>query len=117
MATAQPPGTSGTPGVSGGPGGVYRITAVPQGLTQEQAGRTRRYLLSMGLRTVLFLLAVPTHGLLRWVCIAGAVLLPYLAVIAANAGREPTRDAPPPPVTPQAVPGLPGRASAPPPGP
>jgi hypothetical protein len=42
----------------------------------------------MGVRTVCFLLAVVTDGWLRWVFIAGAVLLPYLSVVFANSGRE-----------------------------
>ena len=50
--------------------------------------RTRRYLLSMGVRTVCFVLAVATDGWLRWVLIAAAILLPYLSVVFANGGRE-----------------------------
>ena len=42
----------------------------------------------MGVRTVCFVLAVVTDGWLRWVLIAAAVMLPYLAVVFANGGRE-----------------------------
>jgi Protein of unknown function (DUF3099) len=69
---------------------VYRITGVRRGLAEDQAERTRRYLISMGIRTGCFLGAVLAHGWLRWVLIAGAVALPYLAVVFANAGRERT---------------------------
>lgn len=69
---------------------VYRITGVRRGLAEDQAERTRRYLISMGIRTACFLGAVLAHGWLRWVLIAGAVVLPYLAVVFANAGRERT---------------------------
>ncbi len=73
---------------------VYRITGAGRGLAEEQAERTRRYLISMGVRTACFLGAVVASGWLRWVLLAGALLLPYLAVVFANAGRE--RTEPPP---------------------
>lgn len=38
----------------------------------------------MGLRTVCFLGAVVTSGILRWTLVAGAVLLPYFAVVIAS---------------------------------
>ena len=69
---------------------VYRITGVRRGLAEHQADRTRRYLISMGIRTVCFLGAVVASGWVRWVLIAAAVALPYLAVVFANAGRERT---------------------------
>ena len=56
--------------------------------------RTRRYLVSMGIRTVCFLLAVVASGGLRWVLSAAAVTLPYLSVVFANGGRERTVDLP-----------------------
>jgi len=56
--------------------------------------RTRRYLFSMGIRTVCFLLAVVASGWLRWVLIAAAVTLPYLSVVFANGGRERAVDLP-----------------------
>jgi hypothetical protein len=48
----------------------------------------------MGIRTACFLLAILASGPLRWVLIAASLVLPYVAVVAANAGRE--RLAPPP---------------------
>ena len=74
---------------------VYRITGVRAGLAEEQHERTKRYLISMGVRTACFLGAVFASGWLRWVLIAGALVLPYLAVVFANAGRERTGQAPP----------------------
>lgn len=71
---------------------VYRITTAHQGLTTDQQGRTRRYLFSMALRTACFLGAVIADGWLRWALVAGAVVLPYLAVVVANGGREPSKD-------------------------
>jgi hypothetical protein len=42
----------------------------------------------MSIRTACLVLAVVVEGPLRWVFLAGAVLLPYVAVVMANAGRE-----------------------------
>ena len=70
------------------PGDVHRITSAAPALSDDQAGRQRRYLISMTIRTVCFLGAVFTQGPLRWTLIAGALVLPYLAVVIANAGRE-----------------------------
>lgn len=53
--------------------------------------RQRRYLISMGIRTVCLLVAVlaPLPVWLRAVAFAGAIVLPYVAVVFANGGREP----------------------------
>ena len=67
---------------------VFNITKADTGLTQDQAGRQRRYLISMGLRTACFIGGVLADGVLRWTLIFGAVALPYFAVVIANAGRE-----------------------------
>jgi len=50
--------------------------------------RTVRYLISMGIRTACFLLLWVVPGPWKWVCVAGAVVLPLFAVLLANAGRE-----------------------------
>jgi hypothetical protein len=73
---------------------VYRITGAGAALSEEQSGRTRRYLISMGIRTLCFLGAIVVGGPLRWVLIVGAVCLPYVAVIFANAGKERRRSSP-----------------------
>lgn len=67
---------------------VYTITQAQRALSVEQVGRTRRYLISMGIRTVCFVAAIFTPGWPRWALIAAALVLPYLAVVVANAGRE-----------------------------
>jgi hypothetical protein len=67
---------------------VHRVTSAQESLSEEQSRRARRYLISMSIRTVCFIAVVFTHGWLQWAFVAGAVFLPYLAVIAANAGRE-----------------------------
>jgi hypothetical protein len=67
---------------------VYQVTGARRSVSEDVSSRTRRYLISMGIRTVCLPLAVFTDGWVRWVFVAGAVLLPYFAVIIANAGRE-----------------------------
>lgn len=67
---------------------VYTITGAQRALSDEQTGRTRRYLISMGIRTACFIGAVLIPGWPRVLLIIGAVALPYLAVVVANAGRE-----------------------------
>ncbi|HEY5033471.1 MAG TPA: DUF3099 domain-containing protein [Actinomycetes bacterium] len=74
---------------------VYRITGAPTPLSEDIKGRTRRYLVSMGVRTVCLLGAILVTGPFRWILIVAAVLLPYLAVVFANAGRAAGGNAPP----------------------
>jgi hypothetical protein len=64
---------------------VYSVTAVRRGKSDDLAQRQKRYLISMGIRTVCFVLAVVTSGPIRWVFVAAAVVLPYVAVVMANA--------------------------------
>ena len=72
----------------GEPAEVFTITDAQRGLSVEQTGRTRRYLISMGIRTACVLGAIVVPGWPRWILLAGAVVLPYFAVVIANAGRE-----------------------------
>jgi hypothetical protein len=59
---------------------------------QEQRQRTRRYLVTMGVRVVCLVLAIVLFQLdLRWAAafaIAGSLILPWIAVVAANAGPK-----------------------------
>lgn len=47
--------------------------------------RIKQYLVTMGIRTGCFVLAFLTSGWVRWACVALAVVLPYIAVVFANA--------------------------------
>jgi hypothetical protein len=76
------------PGSAPVSGDVFNITAAQRALSNEQTGRTRRYLISMGIRTACVIAAIFVPGWPRWVLIAAAVALPYLAVVIANGGRE-----------------------------
>jgi Protein of unknown function (DUF3099) len=83
---------------------VFAVTGLPASLQDDQAQRMRRYLLSMGIRTACFLLAVVALAVLHWtvvgwVLVTAAVILPYVAVVAANATRSQGSTALPP-VTP-----------------
>src|SRR5690606_4220163 len=80
---------------------AVRITTAPQSRAEELAARQRRYLISMAIRIVCFVAAWAVGpGWLRWVFVAGAVFLPYVAVVLANAGDQRderfTLDPPPP---------------------
>ena len=63
------------------------VTTARESLSDDQSFRTKRYLLTMGLRTACFVLAVVTQGWIRWVFAVGAVFLPWFAVVMANAVR------------------------------
>ncbi|MFD0384323.1 DUF3099 domain-containing protein [Streptomyces stramineus] len=74
----------------GGPE-VFRITGARQGLAEDVRGRQRRYVVSMLIRTLSVVLTVVLWNVERYVAIGTLVLgalLPYVAVVIANAGRE-----------------------------
>ncbi len=65
---------------------MHSITSAQSSLDDDLGPRMRKYLISMSVRTVCFVLAVVFDGPLRWVFAAAAVVLPYVAVVVANAG-------------------------------
>ncbi|PKV84990.1 DUF3099 domain-containing protein [Streptomyces sp. TLI_146] len=70
---------------------VFRITGARQGLAEDVRGRQRRYVISMSIRTVSVVLTAVLWNIERPVAIVTLVLgalLPYVAVVIANAGRE-----------------------------
>jgi hypothetical protein len=66
----------------------FDITSAPRRLSSDLGARQRRYLISMIIRTVCFLLTVALPSPYRWFALLGAMVLPYVAVVVANAGRE-----------------------------
>jgi len=64
------------------------ISNVGQPLSVDQSSRARKYFISMMIRTACFILAVVLPSPYRWIALFGAVVLPYIAVVVANAGRE-----------------------------
>lgn len=75
---------------------VYRITGARRGQSDDLNARFVKYTVSMSVRMACILLAFVVPWPYRWFFIVGAIVLPYIAVVLANAGREP---APPPPPT------------------
>ncbi|MFD7681331.1 DUF3099 domain-containing protein [Streptomyces sp. NPDC060187] len=70
---------------------VFRITGARQGLDEDVRGRQRRYVIAMSVRTASVVLAFALWNVERHVAIvalAVGILLPYAAVVIANAGRE-----------------------------
>jgi hypothetical protein len=68
------------------------ITTAPPSPALERRSRERRYLITMALRLVCFILAIVLYGVgLRWIAafaVAGSLVLPWVAVIAANAPKR-----------------------------
>jgi hypothetical protein len=75
---------------------VVSITGAPRAHSDDLDRRINRYLVSMLIRTVCVVLVVVIDSPVRWVFAVGAIGLPYVAVVLANARGE--RHAPPPPV-------------------
>ncbi|HEY3529063.1 MAG TPA: DUF3099 domain-containing protein [Nocardioides sp.] len=68
-----------------------RITTASAGAGADIASRQKRYVITMGIRTLCFLVVAGlaiSHlgpGWLPWIFVIGAVALPYVAVVMANA--------------------------------
>jgi len=54
------------------------------GTSEEMSSRIRQYTITMAFRAACFLSMIFVHGIFRWVLFACAVVLPFIAVIAAN---------------------------------
>lgn len=93
------------------PPDVYRITSATGSRSADMQQRAGRYLVSMIIRTLCVVLVILVPGPLRWVFAVGAIVLPYVAVVAANAAGERRESAVPAP-PPAAARSLPGPAPA-----
>jgi hypothetical protein len=98
---------------------AVRITSALPAKSVGISSRQTRYLISMGVRTLCFVLAIVTTGTLRWIFLAGAFFLPYFAVVIANSGSRPDTGAPEPfdPTERLALPGSYAAGAIPPPQP
>ena len=67
---------------------VYDVTSAPKALSKDLSSRQKMYFISMMIRTLCFILTVILPSPFRWIALFGAVTLPYVAVVIANAGRE-----------------------------
>lgn len=74
---------------------VHRITEAQQSHAAEQHSRVLKYTISMSVRLACFIAAFFVHGWLQWVFLAGAIVLPYIAVVIANGGADLTKRQPP----------------------
>lgn len=64
---------------------AQNITTVGESPEQERKSRMVKYLIAMSIRVVCIVAAIFVEGWLMWVCFAGAIFLPYFAVVIANA--------------------------------
>jgi hypothetical protein len=75
----------------------FRITSATRGHSDDIGTRQRRYVISMSIRTICFLLAVVSMGhWFSWVFLAASFVLPYIAVVVANGGAAPDPGGPEP---------------------
>ena len=74
---------------------AVRITSASQGHSADIRARQRRYVISMTIRTICFVLTVVSIGhWFMWIFLAGAFVLPYVAVVMANVGAAPETGGP-----------------------
>jgi hypothetical protein len=93
---------------------VVRITTAPESPQAEMSHRQKRYMISMAIRTACFVGAVVVGpGWLRWVLVAAALVLPYVAVVMANSAspRIEGTDPAAPGITHRELGGAPGDAA------
>ena len=65
------------------------ITSLPESPADERRRRMIRYAIAMSIRVVCVILCLFVHGWWLLLPIAGAVILPYVAVVLANVGSNP----------------------------
>lgn len=71
------------------------ITTAPPSPSAQLDARERRYLITMGIRVVAFIASlVLFNGVLRVVAIGLSLVLPWIAVVVANAGAKPIDEQP-----------------------
>jgi Protein of unknown function (DUF3099) len=87
--TPPEPDLAGSEGPEAKPakGPATLITDARIGTSAEMSSRVRRYTITMAFRTACFIAMVFVDGPLRWVLFACAVILPYVAVVAANQAK------------------------------
>ncbi|MEN9713504.1 MAG: hypothetical protein RLZZ164_168 [Actinomycetota bacterium] len=67
---------------------VQSVTSLNSSPEEERKRRMRGYLIAMIVRVICIVLGVFVSGPLMWVCFAGAIFLPYFAVVFANAAGD-----------------------------
>ncbi|WP_373460496.1 DUF3099 domain-containing protein [Arthrobacter oryzae] len=86
MTLAKRPGHSmpGGPDAVSGDAQVHSITDAASAHSEEMRGRMIKYAVAMGIRMVCLILVFVVDGWFKVVPIAGAVFLPWIAVVIAN---------------------------------
>lgn len=67
------------------------VTSLPQSPDDERHKRMIKYLITMGIRIICLVLMLFVQGWWLAVCAAGAILLPYFAVVLGNVGTTAIR--------------------------
>lgn len=69
-------------------------TSLPRAPRDEAGARSTRYLLMMAVRIacLVLMVVITPYGWYTWVLGAGAIFLPYIAVVSANVGLEARRN-------------------------
>lgn len=67
---------------------VTNITSMAESAEEERQARMRQYLLTMAFRTACVVLMVFVRGPLIWFIAAGAIFLPWIAVVLVNHIKE-----------------------------
>jgi hypothetical protein len=67
------------------------ITTLPASPNDERRMRMIKYSVAMGIRMVCIILMLFVTGWWLILCVAGAILLPYFAVVVANVSSAPKR--------------------------
>jgi len=72
---------------------VHLVTQARRPMSEDIRYRQHRYLIMMAIRTICFAIAIVLFvAHLKWLILipaVGAIIIPYIAVIFANGGREP----------------------------
>ena len=90
---------------------VFSVTSAPTSAAADRDERSRRYTIAMTVRVMCFAGIFLVHGWMRGVMVGLMIVLPYVAVLIANAGRESKRGNPPQ-VAPQDLTAIEGRTDA-----
>ena len=80
---------------------VISVTSAQPGRSEDLDSRIMRYAWMMSIRVVCFVLAIVTPSPWRWMFIIAAVVLPYFAVVLANAQRSTSLSSAPPFIAPE----------------
>jgi hypothetical protein len=80
------------------------LTSIAQSPEDERKSRMIKYTVAMTIRVICIVLAMVVQGWLMWVFFAGAIFLPYFAVVIANGvGAGGSKDSAPKAVAPTLV--------------